>query len=199
MSAKAPPRCKVCKELVKGHKGKPGVANCLNVPAVKEKEERGARRSIVEFMYEQEAEEAKRKHIQVPKKDIESTEDVFEDALEEHVDQVPSLPVLKKPLEQCLKPNVVNKHLAKLQISDQPPRKKSVFSVTDDEATTPLPEEALASSFELPSFSVASIKKVEGRVSRSEDVDVRRLVAGKTYTFCVCNMASFCVVHGFIF
>ena len=186
MSAKAAPRCEVCKELVKGHKGKPGVANCLNVPAVME--ERGARRSIVEVIYEQAAEEVKRKHIEESKEDIDSTEDVFEDAYQENGDQVPSRPVLKKPLEHYLKPIVVKKHLAKLQISDQPPRKKSVFSVTDDESTTPLPEDALASSFELPSFSVARIKKMEGRVSISEDVDVRRLVAGKTYTFGVCNM-----------
>jgi hypothetical protein len=54
MSAKAPPRCKVCKELVKGHKGKPGVGNCRNVMVEEVEKMTGARRKIVHFLEDDE-------------------------------------------------------------------------------------------------------------------------------------------------
>ena len=179
MSAKAPPRCKVCKALTKGHKGKTGVGNCTN-PV----EGEGARRSIVGVLLEQDSYVKKRNEELDDNSDLaETTDDMFEDAEEEEPSQ--------RDLENEQNLYLLNKHLSKLQVSSLPPRKKSVFSVTDDEAcSTPLPEAALACSFELPSFTVAR-REEEGRVSRSEDVDVRKLLAGKMFTFCVCNIVSF--------
>jgi hypothetical protein len=154
---------------------------------------RGARRNIVEVFVEQETEEVKKDHVQesTATEALEVDEFEFDDVQEKHIDQEKRKVLVEIIVdEESLKPVLINKHLAKLHISIL--RKNSVFSVTDDEATTstPLPEEAMACSFELPSFNVARKEEVEHRVSRSEDVDVRTLVAGKTFSFCVCNMVS---------
>jgi len=45
-------RCKVCKELIKGHKGKPGVGKCNNLPIENgsSTEEHDKKKNIVELL-----------------------------------------------------------------------------------------------------------------------------------------------------